>query len=351
MSLRSLATAPAGSRAADAMGDVCDAVARKLDALLFAPLAARRARRSCSCRPARCTRCRGRCCPSLEHRPLAVAPSLRLWHRAATTPPPASRQQVLVAGPRLPGRDRGDRDARAAPSRGAHADRRATRRSRNVARALDGADSVHVAAHGRFRDDNPLFMQPRARRRARHRLRPRAAAARCRAGSCSRAASPACPRSHAGDELMGFTAAVFALGTQTVIAAVVPVPDETTKGLMLALDDELTPRHAARRRRSSTRAPRSPATTAAAPSRAPRSSASAPADYPGTSEGQAAPLDGRARPDRRGGAVLRADDPGVRRQAVPDPVGLDAARRSSPASGSSSTASRTTSAATRSSAT
>ena len=38
---------------------------------------------------------------------------------------------------------------------------------------------------------------------------------------------------------MGFTAAVFALGTQTVIAAVVPVPDETTKGLMLALDDEL----------------------------------------------------------------------------------------------------------------
>ena len=57
---------------------------------------------------------------------------------------------------------------------------------------------------------------------------------------------------------MGFTAAVFALGTQTVIAAVVPVPDETTKGLMLALDEELT--HAARRprRRSSTRATRSP---------------------------------------------------------------------------------------------
>ena len=44
---------------------------------------------------------------------------------------------------------------------------------------------------------------------------------------------------HAGDELMGFTAALFALGTATVIAAVVPVPDEATKGLMLALDDEL----------------------------------------------------------------------------------------------------------------
>ena len=45
---------------------------------------------------------------------------------------------------------------------------------------------------------------------------------------------------HAGDELMGFTAAVFALGTQTVIAAVVPVPDEATKGLMLELDEELS---------------------------------------------------------------------------------------------------------------
>ena len=42
MSLRSLATAPAGSRAAAAMGDVCDAVARKLDALLFGPMRTRR---------------------------------------------------------------------------------------------------------------------------------------------------------------------------------------------------------------------------------------------------------------------------------------------------------------------
>jgi CHAT domain-containing protein len=44
---------------------------------------------------------------------------------------------------------------------------------------------------------------------------------------------------HAGDELMGFTAAVFALGTETVIAAVVPVPDEATAGLMLELDARL----------------------------------------------------------------------------------------------------------------
>ena len=47
---------------------------------------------------------------------------------------------------------------------------------------------------------------------------------------------------------MGFTAAVFALGTETVIAAVVPVPDEATAGLMLALDEAAPERHAARAR-------------------------------------------------------------------------------------------------------
>ena len=40
-SLRSLATARPGSRAADAMADVCATVAARLDALLFAPLRAR----------------------------------------------------------------------------------------------------------------------------------------------------------------------------------------------------------------------------------------------------------------------------------------------------------------------
>ena len=55
---------------------------------------------------------------------------------------------------------------------------------------------------------------------------------------------------------MGFTAAVFALGTATVIAAVVPVPDEATAGLMLELDDAA--RSAASRPRSARRgAPRS----------------------------------------------------------------------------------------------
>ncbi len=108
----------------------------------------------------------------------------------------------------------------------------------NVAAALDGADSAHVAAHGRFRDDNPQFCSLELADGAvtvydlerLRRLPKRIVLSSCESGLSA---------VHAGDELMGFTAAVFALGTNTVIAAVVPVPDEATKGLMLALDEAL----------------------------------------------------------------------------------------------------------------
>ena len=110
---------------------------------------------------------------------------------------------------------------------------------RNVARALDGAASVHVAAHGSFRVDNPQFTSlelANGRVTVYDLERLSKVPNRIVLSSCESGLSAV----SAGDELMGFTAAVFALGTQTVIAAVVPVPDETTKGLMLALDDELS---------------------------------------------------------------------------------------------------------------
>ena len=237
MSLRSLATAPAGSRAAAAMGDVCDAVARKLDALLFEPLQLGDAplilvpTGALHALP-------WSMLPSLERRPLAVAPSLRLWHRAATTPPPASRQQVLVAGPRLPAAtEEIETLSRRHPEARTLTGEEAT--VRNVARALDGAASVHVAAHGKFRVDNPQFTSlelANGRVTVYDLERLSKVPSRIVLSSCESGLSAV----SAGDELMGFTAAVFTLGTQTVIAAVVPVPDETTKGLMLALDEELS---------------------------------------------------------------------------------------------------------------
>jgi tetratricopeptide (TPR) repeat protein len=237
MSLRSLATAPAGSRAAAAMGDVCDTIARKLDALLFAPLELGDAplvlvpTGALHALP-------WSMLPSLEHRPLSVAPSLKLWHRTVNTSPPKTRQQVLVAGPRLPAATQEiETLAQRHPEARTLTGEQAT--IQNVARALDCAASVHVAAHGRFRVDNPQFTSLEladGRVTVYDLERLSNVPNRIVLSSCESGLSAV----SAGDELMGFTAAVIALGTQTVIAAVVPVPDETTKGLMLALDDELS---------------------------------------------------------------------------------------------------------------
>ncbi len=83
-SLRSLATARPGSRAADAMADVCATVAERLDALLFAPLQRAHDERPLVLVPTgELHALPWSMLPSLAHRPLAVAPSLRLWYRAA----------------------------------------------------------------------------------------------------------------------------------------------------------------------------------------------------------------------------------------------------------------------------
>jgi hypothetical protein len=237
-SLRSLATARPGSRAADAMADVCATVAARLDALLLAPLRARINDRPLVLVPTgELHALPWSMLPSLAHRPLAVAPSLRLWHRAAHREGTAGQRAVLVAGPRLPAAAQEIETLRARhPEALTLTQDQATVAA--VTEALDGADSAHLAAHGRFRDDNPLFCSLELADGAltvydleRLRRAPR----RLVLSSCESGLSTV----HAGDELMGFTAAVFALGTATVIAAVVPVPDEATAGLMLALDDQL----------------------------------------------------------------------------------------------------------------
>ncbi|MDA0166635.1 CHAT domain-containing protein [Solirubrobacter ginsenosidimutans] len=233
-SLRSLATARPGSRAADAMAGICATVAQRLDTLLIAPL--KLADGPLVLVPTgELHALPWSMLPSLAHRPLSVAPSLRLWQRANAAPPAAGA--VLAAGPRLPAAtEEIETLTRRHPHAVALTGAQAT--VANVASALDGADTAHLAAHGHFRDDNPSFCSLELADGAltvydleRLNKTPR----RLVLSSCESGLSTV----HAGDELMGFTAAMFSLGTATVIAAVVPVPDEATKGLMLALDDEL----------------------------------------------------------------------------------------------------------------
>jgi CHAT domain-containing protein len=175
--------------------------------------------------------------PSLARTPVSVAPSLRLWYRAATAPEPPASHAVFVAGPRLPAAAE-----EIATLSARHPEARALTGAdatiSKVAPALDGAESVHVAAHGRFRDDNPLFTSLELADgnvtvydlERLSKLPARIVLSSCVAGLSA---------VRAGGELMGVSAALFALGTRPGCAAVVPVPDEATKGLMLALDDEL----------------------------------------------------------------------------------------------------------------
>lgn len=116
-----------------------------------------------------------------------------------------------------------------------------------VRKAIDGAELVHIAAHGRFRADNPQFS---AIELADGPLtvydleRIRRAPRRIVLSACDSGLSAV----HPGDELMGLAGAVFSLGTSTLIASVVPVADDLTKSLMVELHRELcagaSPSHA-----------------------------------------------------------------------------------------------------------
>jgi CHAT domain-containing protein len=107
-----------------------------------------------------------------------------------------------------------------------------------VAAAMDGAPLAHVAAHGSFRADNPLFS---ALELADGPLtvydleRLRTPPARVVLSACDSGMSAVRP----GDELMGFTAALLGLGTATLIAPVMPVPTEMTTPLMVDLHRRL----------------------------------------------------------------------------------------------------------------
>ncbi|ANZ40698.1 hypothetical protein BBK82_36585 [Lentzea guizhouensis] len=174
--------------------------------------------------------------PSCRNRAVTVAPSAALWLRAAGTPHTAGRT-VLAAGPSL---DHAVAEVEALKRRYPHADRFTGRRATtaNLLHALDGAGLAHIAAHGRFRADNPLFStltladgpltvydlegfdQPPQQ----------VVLSACEAGSSG---------IRPGDELLGLAAALLALGTRTLIASAVSVPDDTSKALMLRYHREL----------------------------------------------------------------------------------------------------------------
>jgi CHAT domain-containing protein len=175
--------------------------------------------------------------PQLRGRPVTVAPSAATWS-ALQSPRLAGRRKVgLVAGPRLRHATAELAALRALyPSAVTLAGRQATVTA--VMDALDGASVAHIACHGHFRSDSPLFSSLELADgplNAYELQRLRRAPSLIVLSACDLGTSDTRP----GDELLGFAAALIGMGTRAIIASVVPVPDAGAKRLMISLHNRL----------------------------------------------------------------------------------------------------------------
>ncbi|QSR24336.1 hypothetical protein CFH99_01695 [Nocardioides aromaticivorans] len=177
--------------------------------------------------------------PVLGDRPFSVVPSAGQWLRARATPRPAAtrRRTLLVSGPGLatggaevPLLAASHPDATLLAGRDAALER--------VLDQLDGADLVHLAAHGNFRADSPLFSaldladgpltvhDLERVRRAPYRV----VLSACESGVLAPVGA---------EELLGLAAALFSLGTAGLVSSVAEVNDTATADLMVELHASL----------------------------------------------------------------------------------------------------------------
>ncbi|MGW0583066.1 CHAT domain-containing protein, partial [Streptomyces sp. NPDC002920] len=130
---------------------------RRLEELLLGPAAARLGSGPVVVvPPARLHRVPWALLPSLRERVVSVSPSASGWLRAHATEPPPGGKHVLVRGPGLAtgGAEVPEVAGRyGTPTVLEHDEARAPR----VLTELDGAALAHIAAHGTFRADSPMF--------------------------------------------------------------------------------------------------------------------------------------------------------------------------------------------------
>ena len=171
--------------------------------------------------------------PALTDRAHFVAPSATAWLNARRAPRP-SDSTLLVRGP-----GKGS-EVRALAALYPHATvlENGSATATKVLDALDGRSLAHIAAHGSFRADSPLFSaihlddgpltvyDLQRLRRAPYRM-----------------VLPICESATlepvGADELLGLTTALLPLGTAGIVAGLVPVNDQATATLMRALHQEL----------------------------------------------------------------------------------------------------------------
>ena len=175
--------------------------------------------------------------PSLRDRVVTVAPSASTWMRARRKRPPARRRVALVVGPGLITGGAEVVQLRPRYPRAVLLGQ-GSATAEQVLSALDGAWLAHIAAHGTFRADNPLFSSIQLDDgpltvhdferlgRAPHWLI---------LSSCDSGVAAAV----GADELLGLASSLVPLGAVGIVASVVPVNDPAAVPLMLALHDAL----------------------------------------------------------------------------------------------------------------
>jgi tetratricopeptide (TPR) repeat protein len=179
--------------------------------------------------------------PALGDRTFSVAPSAGAWMRADAAAPPSRRHVTLARGPGLV------TDGAEVPLVAelydevtVLSDSDAT--AGRVLSALDGAWLAHIAAHGRFRADSPLFSSLRMHDgpltvydfEQLHRAPYRLVLSSCDSGVLAPAGA---------DELLGLISSLLPLGTAGIIAGVVPLNDHAVVPLMVTLHRYLRAGH------------------------------------------------------------------------------------------------------------
>jgi CHAT domain-containing protein len=175
--------------------------------------------------------------PALRDRVVSVAPSAAAWMRAHTAPEPERHNVTLARGPGLAS------DGAEVPAvAGLYDDvtvlAGAEATAEKVLYALDGAWLAHVAAHGIFRADSPLFSSLRMHdgpvtvydfeqlRQAPYRL----ILSSCDSGALAPAGA---------DELLGLVSTLLPLGTAGIVAATLPLNDRAVVPVMVGLHRHL----------------------------------------------------------------------------------------------------------------
>jgi len=175
--------------------------------------------------------------PALGSRVFSVAPSAQAWMRAHAARPPRSHRVTLARGPGLvTGGAEVPLLAEMYPDAAVLSGDEAT--AKRVLSAIDGAWLAHIAAHGSFRADSPLFSSLRMSdgpltvydfeqlRRAPYRL----VLSSCDSGVLAPAGA---------DELLGLVSSLLPLGTAGIVAGVVPLNDDALVPLMVSLHRHL----------------------------------------------------------------------------------------------------------------